>query len=134
MMRLRQVGSVTLASLFFAIAVTPLFGLELLPVGRDAAADVNVTADDLYLFVVFSATFANLATFCTFYLRRRRPLSSVAPLLYFCFWCVIFAPTYISAYSQLQPTDILLLAFLLALTIVFFRENQREAKIFFSNE
>ena len=134
MMRLRQVGSVTLASLFFAIAVTPLFGLELLPVGRDAAADVNVTADDLYLFVVFSATFANLATFCTFYLRRRRPLSSVAPLLYFCFWCVIFAPTYISAYSQLQPTDILLLAFLLALTIVFFRENQREAKIVFSNE
>jgi hypothetical protein len=133
-MRLRQVGSVTLASLFFAIAVTPLFGVELLPVGRDATAAANVTADNLYLFVACSATFANLATFCIFYLRRRRPLSSVAPLLYFCFWCFIFAPAYISAYSQLQPTDILVLAFLLALTGVFFRENQREAKIVFSNE
>ena len=116
------------------IAVTPLFDLGLLPVGRDAAAAKNVTADYLYLFVACSATFANLATFCIFYLRRRRPLSSVAPLLYFCFWCVIFAPTYISAHSQLQPTDILLLAFLLALTIVFFLENQREAKTVFSNE
>ena len=132
-MRLRQVGSVTLASLFFAIAVTPLFGLDLLPVGRDAAAK-DVTADHLYLFVVCSATFANLATFCIFYLRRRRPLSSVAPLLYFCFWCFIFAPMYISAYSELKSTDISLLAFLLALILVFFRENQREANIIFSNE
>ena len=134
MMRLRQVGSVTLASLFFVIAVTPLFDLGLLPVGRDAAAAKNVTADYLYLFVACSATFANLATFCIFYLRRRRPLSSVAPLLYFCFWCFIFAPMYISIYSQWQSTDILLLAFLLASTLVFFRENQREAKIIFSDE
>ena len=132
-MRLRQVGSVTLASLFFAIAVTPLFGLDLLPVGRDAAAK-DVTADHLHLLVVCSATFANLATFCIFYLRRRRPLSSVAPLLYFCFWCFIFAPMYISLYSQWQSTDILLLAFLLASTLVFFRENQRQAKIIFSDK
>ena len=48
-MRLRRVGAVTLASLFFAIAVSPLFSLELLPVGRDAAVAVNLTADDLYL-------------------------------------------------------------------------------------
>lgn len=134
MMRLRRVGSATLASLFFAIAVTPLFGLDLLPVGRDAAAAKDVTADVLYLFVVCSATFANLATFCIFYLRRRRPLSSVAPLLYFCFWCFIFAPMYISAYSQLQSTDILLLALLSVLILVFFRENQREAKFILSNE
>lgn len=133
-MRLRRIGSVTLAALFFAIAVTPLFGLKFFTVGRDAAAAVNATADDLYLFVVYSATFANLATFCIFYLRRRRPLSSVAPLLYFCFWCFIFALLYIFAYSNLHSTDILLLTFLLALTVMFFRENQREAKIVFSNE
>ena len=132
--RLRHVGSITLASLFFVIAVTPLFDLGLLPVGRDAAAAKNVTADYLYLFVVCSATFANLATFCIFYLRRRRPLSSVAPLLFFCSWTLIFQPAFVLAYQEVNSQHIMFYLFTLVLVLVLYRENKNEAKTIFVNE
>ena len=133
-MRVFRVALLMLTLLMLSIACLPIFGLDLVLFGRVELEAANVDDSNIHLFMVRSAAFATFATFAFNFLRRRRPLSSVAPLLYFCFWCFIFAPAYISAYSQLQPTDILVLAFLLALTSVFFRENQREAKIIFSDE
>ena len=127
-------GVLIFVPVLFSIAVLPLFNLDFTAMSQGRLAEANVNADNLYLFVVNSATFGTLATFSFLHFRRRRPLSSIAPLLYFCFWCFVFAPIYIFVYSQLQSEDIILLACLFALIAILFHENQRAAKTVFLNE
>ena len=83
---------------------------------------------------VRKTAFATFSSFALNYLRRRRPLSSVAPLLYFCSWALVFSPAYVYLYSGLHLQHVVFLAFTCALTLILFRENRNEAKTIFVNE
>lgn len=117
-----------------AMAALPLFGLDLILIGKGELVEASVDDSNLHLFMVRSAAFATFASFILNYLRRRRPLSSVAPLLYFCNWALIFAPVYIATYSSLQWKQVVFLLLTAALSLILFRENAREAKTIFVNE
>ena len=123
-----------LGLLMAVMAALPLFGLDLILIGKGELVAVFVDDSNLHLFMVRSAAIATFACFILNYLRRRRPLSSVAPLLYFCVWALIFAPAYIAVYSSLQWRQAAFLLLTAILSLILFRENQREAKTIFVNE
>jgi hypothetical protein len=81
-----------LALLMAIMAGLPLLGLDLVLIGKGELVEVSIDDSNLHLFMVRSAAFATFASFTLNYFRRRRPLSSVAPLMYFCVWASIFAP------------------------------------------
>ena len=62
------------------------------------------------------------------------PELAVAPLLYFCVWALFFAPAYIFMYSEFQFADVAFLVFVFVITLVLYRENQKEAKTIFVEE
>ena len=133
-MRFFKVALVMLTLLMLTMAVLPLFGLDLVLFGQAKLANADVDASNLHLFMVRSAAFATFSSFALNYLRRRRPLSSVAPLLYFCSWALVFSPAYVYLYSELHLQHVIFLAFTCALTLILFRENRNEAKTIFVNE
>ena len=76
--------------------------------------------------MVRSAAFATFATFASNFLRRRRPLSSVAPLLFFCSWTLIFQPSFILANQEVNSQHIMFCFFTLVLVLILYRENKNE--------
>jgi uncharacterized membrane protein YfcA len=116
------------------MAGLPLLGLDLVLIGKGELVEVSIDDSNLHLFMVRSAAFATFASFTLNYFRRRRPLSSVAPLMYFSFWASIFAPAYIAVYSSLHWKQAAFLLFTAALALMLFRENERESKTIFVNE
>ena len=77
------VSTLVTASLF------PLFGYELVISQLEIRKIIEVPTDFSYLLVVRSSSFATLAFFGMNYLRRKRPLSSVEPLLVYSV-CTVF--------------------------------------------
>ena len=103
-------------------------------VGRGAGEAANVEDSKRHLVMVRSAAFATFATFAFNFLRRRRPLSSVAPLLFFCSWTLIFQPAFVLAYQEVNSQHIMFYLFTLVLVLILYRENKDEAKTIFVNE
>ena len=90
-----------IGSLALALAVTafaPLFGVNPL-IYSMSVADEPVATNFL---VVRCATFATLAFFSVNFLRRKRPLSSVAPMLVFCNFTVFFGSVLMFQRSQFE--------------------------------
>ena len=123
-----------LALLMAIMAGLPLLGLDLVLIGKGELVEVSIDDSNLHLFMVRSAAFATFASFTLNYFRRRRPLSSVAPLMYFCVWASIFAPAYIAVYSNLHWRQAAFLLFTATLALILFRENERESKTIFVDE
>ena len=117
-----------------SIAFLPIFGLDLVLFGRVELEVVNVDDSNIHLFMVRSAAFATFATFVFNFLRRRRPLSSVAPLLFFCSWALIFQPAFVLAYQEITSQHIIFYLFTLVLALILYRENKNEAKRIFVDE
>ena len=90
-----RVALLMLTLLMLSMACLPIFGLDLVLFGRVELVAANVDDSNIHLFMVRSASFATFATFALNFLRRRRPLSSVAPLLFFCSWTLIFQPAFV---------------------------------------
>lgn len=133
-MRVFRAALIMLTLLMLSMAVLPIFGLDLVLFGRFELEAANVVDSNIHLFMVRSAAFATLATFAINFLRRRRPLSSVAPLLFFCSWTLIFQPAYAFAHHEINLQHIIFYLFTLALVLILFRENKAEAKTIFVNE
>ena len=133
-MRIFNTALLLLTILMAVMALLPLFGVDLVLMGEGKLRAAQIDEANLHLNMVRSAAFASFASFSVNYLRRRRPLSSVAPLLYFCIWALFFAPVYIFMYSEFQVADIAFLLFVLVITVVLYRENQKEAKTIFVEE
>tara|TARA_B100000214_G_scaffold372709_1_gene351488 strand:+ start:543 stop:905 length:363 start_codon:yes stop_codon:yes gene_type:complete len=117
-----------------SMACLPIFGLDLVLFGRVGLETARVDDSNIHLFMVRSAAFATLATFAFNFLRRRRPLSSVAPLLFFCSWTLIFQPAFVLAYQDVTLQHIMFYLFTLVLVLILYRENKNEAKTIFVNE
>ena len=133
-MRIFRVALIILTLLMLSMAVLPIFGLDLVLFGRFELEAANVNDSNMHLFMVRSAAFATLTTFAFNFLRRRRPLSSVAPLLFFCSWALIFQPAYVFAYHEVNLQQIIFYLFTLVLMLILSRENKAEAKKIFLNE
>ena len=133
-MRIFNTALLLLTILMAVMALLPLFGLDLVLMGEGKLRSARIDEANLHLNMVRSAAFASFASFSVNYLRRRRPLSSVAPLLYFCIWALFFAPAYVFMYSEFQRADVAFLVFVFAITVVLYRENQKEAKTIFVEE
>ena len=133
-MRIFNAALLFLTILMAVMAMLPLFGLDLVLMGEGKLRSAQIDEANLHLHMVRSAAFASFASFSVSYLRRRRPLSSVAPLLYFCVWALFFAPAYIFMCSEFQLADIAFLLFVFVITVVLYRENQKEAKTIFVEE
>ena len=133
-MRIFRVALIILTLLMLSMAVLPIFGLDLVLFGRFELEPANVDDSNIHLFMVRSAAFATLATFAFNFLRRRRPLSSVAPLLFFCSWALIFQPAYVLAYHEVTLQHIIFYLFTLVLMLILSRENKAEAKKIFVND
>ena len=82
-MRIFNAVVMSLALLMAVMAVLPLYGMDLVLIGKGELTNVLIDESNLHLYMVRSAAFATFATFSLNYLRRRRPLSSVAPLYIF---------------------------------------------------
>ena len=133
-MRIFNAALLLLTILMAVMALLPLFGLDLVLMGEGKLRSAQIDEANLHLNMVRSAAFASFASFSVNYLRRRRPLSSVAPLLYFCVWALFFAPVYVFMYSEFQLADVAFLLFVFVITVVLYRENQKEAKTIFVEE
>ena len=133
-MRIFNTALLLLTILMTVMALLQLFGLDLVLMGEGKLRSARIDEANLHLNMVRSAAFASFASFSVNYLRRRRPLSSVAPLLYFCIWALFFAPAYVFMYSEFQRADVAFLVFVFAITVVLYRENQKEAKTIFVEE
>ena len=133
-MRVFNVAMIALAIFMTVMATLPLFGWDFVLIGKGELHRAEIDDSNLHLFMVRSSAFATFATFTMNYLRRRRPLSSVAPLLYFCVWALVFAPAYIYRHSFFQWKQVAFLMFTLTLAVMLYRENEREAKTIFVND
>ena len=133
-MRIFNMALLLLTILMAIMALLPLFGLDLVLMGEWKLRSAQIDETNQHLNMVRSAAFASFVSFSVNYLRRRRPLSSVAPLLYFSVWALFFAPIYIFMYSEFQLADVAFLIFVFVITVVLYRENQREAKTIFVEE
>ena len=98
------------------------------------------TTDDqamiiLRLQVVRAASFMTMAYFIFKYLRNRKPLSSVVPVLVFINFLIFFAAIYTLRSGYVWSwREWSVFGFLLVLSWVLFRENRSEATKIFSKD
>ena len=133
-MRAFRVALLILTLLMLSMACLPIFGFDLVLFGRVGLETASVDDSNIHLFMVRSAAFGTLATFALNFLRRRRPLSSVAPLLFFCSWTLTFQPAFGLAYQEANSQHIIFYLFTLVVVRILYRENKNEAKTIFVNE
>ena len=79
-----------IATLLTFVAIMPLFGYDLV-IHKLALLPTDRYASDVtHLVLTRSAAFGTLAFFSINFLRRKRPWSSVAPMLVFCNFFLLF--------------------------------------------
>ena len=115
-------------------SLLPFFGVNFVLLRGAVFEPFLIDESNTYLHIIRSSTFASMAFFGINYLRRKRPLSSVAPLLVFVSFLVIYAPVYLIIRGDSQWWEWATFTFMIALTVIFFRENQAEAKKIFLND
>ena len=119
------VGGLALA--LAATATAPLFGLNPL-IYSISLTDEPVATNFL---VIRCATFATLAFFSVNFLRRKRPLSSVAPMLVFCNFTVFFGAVLMIQRSQYDVLPWAVLVMIAGVALVLFRENRAQNSVIF---
>ena len=114
-------------------AILPLFGYNITLAGM-AFETFNTEPESYHLHVIRSAAFMMLAFFALNYLRRRRPLSSVAPLLVFNNFLILFGVLYqLISFSNIF-TYWVVIAMLVPLSFWLYRQNNNESRTIFSND
>jgi drug/metabolite transporter (DMT)-like permease len=113
-------------------ALLPLFGLNFIASRLDLV--VFVPDEDLmYLYVLRSACFSTMCFYAINFLRQRRPLSSVSPLLTLCVMQVIFGCAYMLVFDMSKLYFSIFLAFIAGLGVFFYLQNERESKVIFKD-
>ena len=116
-----------LAVLLMATAFLPLFDVNFL-IHRMSVANESVQTNYL---AIRSATFASLAFFVVNFLRHKRPLSSVAPMLAFCNFLVFFGAALMIKRADFEVLPWFFLSLIAVLSIFLFRENKAQASTIF---
>ena len=115
-----------------AAAVLPLFEMNLIA-SQAGLVSFDPSEDTLYLFVTRSACFATCVFYLTNFLRRRRPLSSVSPLLVLSIMHFVFGAAYILVFSFFNFSLIAFLVLLVGLSFFFYYENEKERSVLFKD-
>ncbi len=116
------------------VAILPLFGYNIIAAELMAIEHFNPERESYYLYVVRSATFMMLAFFGLNYLRRRRPLSSVAPLLVFVNFVIFFGVLYQLLSFSFVLHHWLVIGFHFPMSFWLYRQNIQESKTIFTND
>ena len=129
---MRKIFVSFIALVLILMAVLPLLGFNLILVlGPLALEPFDPSTEPVYLFVSRSAGLATAAFFAVNFLRHRRPLSSVAPLLVYANLTLLFGVAYLLQTSSFQLIQLWPAPILIALSVFLFKQNQGEsAKIF----
>ena len=89
----------------------------------------------LRLQIVRAASFMTMAYFIFKYLRNRKPLSSVVPVLVFTNFLILFSVVYtLRSEHSWSWKEWLVFGFLLILSWILFKENRSEATKIFSKD
>ena len=115
-------------------SLLPFFGINFVLFRGATVEPIILTDENTYLHVVRSAAFASMALFGINFLRNKRPLSAVAPLLVFASFLSIYAPLYLFIRGTSYWWEWASFAFMVVLVVVLFRENKAEAKRIFLND
>tara|TARA_B100000674_G_C37064316_1_gene568694 strand:+ start:23 stop:442 length:420 start_codon:yes stop_codon:yes gene_type:complete len=116
------------------VAILPLFGYNIIAAELMAFEHFKPQRESYYLYVVRSATFMMLAFFGLNYLRRRRPLSSVAPLLVYVNFVILFGVLYQLLSFSFVLKHWLAVGFHFPVSFWLYQQNRRESKTIFTND
>ena len=122
-----------LAIVLLIKAVMPLVGYHFVP---SELKFINIDELPVYIFhllIVHSACFATLGYFGINYLRRKRPLSSVEPILVFGIFLVFFYLTLIFLEGRMSWESFVALGLLVILAFFLYKENQAETRTIFKD-
>ena len=123
------------ALVLISMAVLPILGFNLILVlGPFSLEPFDPSTEPLYLFVSRSAGLATAAFFAINFLRRRRPLTSVAPLLAYANFTILFGVAYLLQTSSFQLIQLWPAPILIALSVFLFKQNQRESTKIFTKD
>ena len=123
-------GFIVLLSLYLLIAsILPLFGWQLFMYGPfKLDAFDPIVGNALFLVITKSASFMTLSFFAFNYLQNRKPLSSVAPLLVYSNFTIIFGAIFLIQSDNTQWSHWTLVFLLSVISVILFQENRKEAK------
>ena len=129
-------GMIALLGLYLLIAsILPLFGWQLFLYGPfKLEAFDPIVGNALFLVITKSASFMTFSFFAFNYLQNRKPLSSVAPLLVYSNFTVIFAAIFLAQSDNTQWSHWALVFLLSVISVVLFQENKQEGKKIFRND
>jgi hypothetical protein len=131
-MRFVQAVLVVLMVWLIAASLLPVAGWNLyLPF---QVQELDLSGVYLRLVTIKSATFMTMVYFIFNYLRHRRPLSSVAPLLVFSNFVVGFGIFFMIRYDPSVLMNWLVLTFLAILSVMLFFENEKESRTIFKDD
>ena len=117
----------SLVALLGTTAFLPLLDINLL-IHRMSITDEPVGT---HFLAIRSATFASLAFFIINFLRHKRPLSSVAPMLAFCNFLVFFGAALMIKRAQFDVMPWFVLFLIAALSVFLHRENKAQTGVIF---
>ena len=129
-------GFIVLLSLYLLIAsILPLFGWQLFIYGPfKLDAFDPIVGNALFLVITKSASFMTLTFFAFNYLQNRKPLSSVAPLLVYSNFTIIFGVIFLIQSDNTQWSHWTLVFLLSVISVILFQENRKEAKKIFRDD
>jgi hypothetical protein len=126
---------ISLIVIWMTIAsLLPFFGINFVLFRGATVEPILLNEENTYLHVVRSAAFATMALFGLNYLRNKRPLFAVAPLLVFASFLCIYAPLYLFIRGTSYWWEWASFTFMVGLAVILFRENKAEAKKIFLND
>ena len=124
-----------IALVLILMAVLPLWGFNLILVlGPSVLEPFDPSTEPVYLFVSRSAGLATAAFFAINFLRHRRPLTSVAPLLVYANFTILFGIAYLLQTSSFELSQFWPAPILIALSVFLSKQNRRESAKIFSGD
>ena len=123
------IGILVLA--FSVTAVMPFLGYHFSLYELRIVKTEEIPLGLTHLFVIRSASFAALAFFGTQYLRRKRPASSLEPILVLCVFVVVFGLVFVILQQRTNWESWISLGLIVILNILLYLENQAETRTIF---
>jgi D-alanyl-lipoteichoic acid acyltransferase DltB (MBOAT superfamily) len=123
-----------LAILLTLAAALPLFGYDLIMRDLKIVSLNDYPLEIQHLVVTRSAAFATLAFFSVNFLRRKRPLSSVAPMLVFCNFTLCFGLFFVVTQDPEDWRAWLTLGIIAGLSALLFSKNEAETRRIFKDD
>jgi len=129
-------GIIIALGIYFLVAsMLPIIGYQIYLYGPLRVSTINLVAGELFFLVVIkSSSLMTMNFFILNYLRNRRPLSSVAPLLVFCNFIIGFGFVFFLIADGIRWTHWIYLLSLCILSLILYKENRKESTTIFKNE